>query len=239
MQLTRSASQSPASASETPARSIAGTRHVHQRSSVTAGPLQAMPRGPEYRRSGRLPEGGWRGANGSSCWFPATEMNAARPPILRTLLRRCACGHWATSANPGAPVTQARWPLHREASGSPNRSLRSDSVRYMYVDTAMHRPMVTPPDTRRDEKETARRAAFPQPAGRFRRWWQVLGSNQRRLSRRFYRPLPLATRATCRMPPALGGIARIAQDAARQLAEPILGERRRVRRDGGRPARLA
>ena len=28
-------------------------------------------------------------------------------------------------------------------------------------------------------------------------WWQVLGSNQRRLSRRFYRPLPLATRATC------------------------------------------
>jgi hypothetical protein len=27
-------------------------------------------------------------------------------------------------------------------------------------------------------------------------WWRVLGSNQRRLSRRFYRPLPLATRAT-------------------------------------------
>ena len=28
-----------------------------------------------------------------------------------------------------------------------------------------------------------------QLAGRFRRWWQVLGSNQRRLSRRFYSPL--------------------------------------------------
>lgn len=27
--------------------------------------------------------------------------------------------------------------------------------------------------------------------------WQVLGSNQRRLRRRFYRPLPLSTRATC------------------------------------------
>src|SRR5215218_1615539 len=27
--------------------------------------------------------------------------------------------------------------------------------------------------------------------------WQVLGSNQRRRCRRFYRPLPLATRATC------------------------------------------
>ena len=26
--------------------------------------------------------------------------------------------------------------------------------------------------------------------------WRVLGSNQRRLSRRFYRPLPLTTRAT-------------------------------------------
>src|ERR1700722_13513650 len=68
----------------------------------------------------------------------------------------------------------------------------------MYVHTAMHRPIVTHPDTWRDKKETARRAAFPQPAGRFRRWWQVLGSNQRRMSRRFYRPLPLATRATCR-----------------------------------------
>jgi hypothetical protein len=30
-----------------------------------------------------------------------------------------------------------------------------------------------------------------QLAGRFRRWWQVLGSNQRRLSRRFYSPLLL------------------------------------------------
>src|SRR6266487_3388692 len=59
----------------------------------------------------------------------------------------------------------------------------------MYVDTAMHRPTVTHPDTWRDEKETARRAASPQRAGRFRRWWQVLGSNQRRLSRRFYSTL--------------------------------------------------
>jgi hypothetical protein len=60
----------------------------------------------------------------------------------------------------------------------------------MSVTTATHRPAVTHPDTWRDKKETARRAAFPQRAGRFRRWWQVLGSNQRRLSRRFYRPLP-------------------------------------------------
>jgi hypothetical protein len=32
-------------------------------------------------------------------------------------------------------------------------------------------------------------------------WWQVQGSNLGRLSRRFYRPLPLATRATCQVPP--------------------------------------
>ena len=73
-----------------------------------------------------------------------------------------------------------------KASGYTHRSFRPDPVRYMSVTTATHRPTVTHADTRRDKKETARRAAFPQPAGRFRRWWQVLGSNQRRLSRRFY-----------------------------------------------------
>jgi hypothetical protein len=40
-------------------------------------------------------------------------------------------------------------------------------------------------------RETARIAENSQQAGRFRWWWQVLGSNQRRLSRRFYRPLLL------------------------------------------------
>ena len=59
------------------------------------------------------------------------------------------------------------------------------------------------PWTQRDltaPKATAREAGNPQLTGRFRRSWQVLGSNQRRLSRRFYRPLPLATRATCLVP---------------------------------------
>jgi len=37
----------------------------------------------------------------------------------------------------------------------------------------------------RREEETARDAAYVQRPGRFRRWWQVSGSNQRRLSRRF------------------------------------------------------
>ena len=50
-------------------------------------------------------------------------------------------------------------------------------------------------------KATARETGKTQPTGYFRRWWQVLDSNQGRLSRRFYRPLPLAARATCLMPP--------------------------------------
>ena len=73
-----------------------------------------------------------------------------------------------------------------KASGYTHRSFRPDAVHHMYAITAPHRPAVTHPDTRRDKKETARRAAFLQLAGRFRRWWQVLGSNQGRRSRRFY-----------------------------------------------------
>ena len=60
--------------------------------------------------------------------------------------------------------------------------------------------------------------------------WQVQGSNLGRRSRRFYRPLPLATRATCRTPSAPGGIARIAQDAARRLADDAFGVTARGRR---------
>src|SRR5689334_19861744 len=52
-------------------------------------------------------------------------------------------------------------------------------------------------------------------------WWQVLGSNQRRLSRRFYRPLPLATRATCRTPPDHDGTVKDSGTArARHLRWP-------------------
>jgi len=80
------------------------------------------------------------------------------------------------------PVRGSPW----KADGYTDRATGTDAVRYTSVDTATHRRAVTHPDTRRDEKETARRAAFPQPGGRFRRWWQVLGSNRRRLSRRFY-----------------------------------------------------
>ena len=75
-----------------------------------------------------------------------------------------------------------------KASGYTHRSFGPDAVRYMSVTIATPCPTAAHDDTWRDKKETARRAAFPQPGGRFRRWWQVLGSNQRRLSRRFYSP---------------------------------------------------
>jgi hypothetical protein len=59
------------------------------------------------------------------------------------------------------------------------------------------------PSTRRGRRVTAHRRpkalavrCSPSQARVFD-LWQVLDSNQRRLRRRFYRPLPLAARATC------------------------------------------
>jgi hypothetical protein len=40
-------------------------------------------------------------------------------------------------------------------------------------------------------KATTGEPEISQATAHFRRWWQVLGSNQRRLSRRFYRRCPL------------------------------------------------
>ena len=48
-------------------------------------------------------------------------------------------------------------------------------------------------------KATARETGNSQLTRRFRRWWQVLGSNQRRLSRRFYRP-PIPTHRNIHQP---------------------------------------
>ena len=104
-------------------------------------------------------------------------------------------------------------------------------VRYTSVTTLTPRTTAARIETTRDKKKTARYAAYMQRTGRFRRWWQVLGSNQRRLSRRFYRPFPLATRATCRSPPVLcsAGQAqrRIAQDASRCATRPPVLHRTR------------
>ena len=127
-----------------------------------------------------------------------------RPPGMR--------GMHQSGEQSGCPGNGTKRARIGKASGFTDRSFGPDAVRYMSVTIATPCPTAAHHDTRRDKKETARRAAFPQPGGRFRRWWQVLGSNQRRLSRRFYRPLPLATRATCRLPPVLAAQRRIAQD---------------------------
>ena len=89
------------------------------------------------------------------------------------------------AGRPGSPSVAVR----EKADGAHRPSWRPDAVRYMSVDTATQGPTALQADTRRDKKETARIAENPQLPGRFRRWWQVLGSNQRRLSRRFYSPL--------------------------------------------------
>ena len=77
------------------------------------------------------------------------------------------------------------------ASRSMDRLIRPDFVRHMSVTTAVQGLTATHHETQRDKRKKAREPGYAQATGRFRRWWQVLGSNQRRLSRRFYRPLLL------------------------------------------------
>jgi hypothetical protein len=78
--------------------------------------------------------------------------------------------------------------VRETADGAHRPSDGNGAVRYVSVDTATRRSTPRQGDTRRDTEETARIAENPQLSGRFPRVWQVLGSNQRRLSRRFYRP---------------------------------------------------
>jgi len=63
-------------------------------------------------------------------------------------------------------------------------------------DPAANPPLCQTGVTHWDREETARQRENPQLAGRSRRWWQVLGSNQRRLSRRFFSPILLAKAST-------------------------------------------
>src|ERR1039457_3366855 len=79
-----------------------------------------------------------------------------------------------------------------------NRWLRPDSVRHMSVTTAMQGLTAAHRETQRDNRKMAREPGYAQARGCFRWWWQVLGSNQRRLSRRFYRPLVLICLCTFR-----------------------------------------
>jgi hypothetical protein len=129
---------------------------------------------------------------------PAAGANKTSPPSIasRTAENRLPGMHGMhqSGEQSGRPRNGTKRARIGKASGFAHRSFRPDPVRYMSVTTATPCPTAAHDDTWRDKKETARLAAFPQRAGRFRRWWQVLGSNQRRLSRRFYRPLPHVAR---------------------------------------------
>jgi hypothetical protein len=84
------------------------------------------------------------------------------------------------NTRPARPVRGRPW----KTDGAHRPSRGTIPVRYASVDTATRRPATRQDDTRRHREETARIAENPQLAGRFPRVWQVLGSNQRRLSRR-------------------------------------------------------
>ena len=105
------------------------------------------------------------------------------------------------SPGPAAAASPAQRPAHLaaklpagrfnagpvgKASGSTDRWLGPDAVRHMSVTIAMQPPTAKHRGTQRDKEKTARRAAFAQPAARFRWWWQVMDSNHRRRSRRFH-----------------------------------------------------
>ncbi len=91
----------------------------------------------------------------------------------------------------GGLSTEDGGPSKSGASGAVNRLLRPDSVRHMSVTTATQRLTAAHHETRRHNNKKARETGKTQLTGYLCRWWQVLGSNQRRLSRRFYsEPIP-------------------------------------------------
>jgi hypothetical protein len=95
------------------------------------------------------------------------------------------------SSAPQAGTARWRGPsvaVRGKADGAHRLFQGVNPVRHASVDTATRRSTARQGDIRRDREKRPASHENSQPAGRFRRWWQVMGSNQRRLSRRFYRP---------------------------------------------------
>jgi len=89
----------------------------------------------------------------------------------------------ARQAGKHATSAARPWPSAEKPTMRTDRPDGIAAIRYVSVDNATHRLTAT-----RRQEGNGPPGAFPQPTGRFHWWWQVLGSNQRRLSRRFYRP---------------------------------------------------
>ena len=159
--------------------------------------------GPRPAHAPHRPNWTVRGAPGRLCRTlppgnPLTSQTAS--PAHRLPARpRPGNSHGPGEANRRRPLSRKHRvggpsvAVRGKADGAHRPFQGTDAVRYTSVDTATQRPAATQGDTPRDTEETARIAENPQLTGRFRRWWQVLGSNQGRRSRRFYRPLSLCT----------------------------------------------
>jgi hypothetical protein len=80
------------------------------------------------------------------------------------------------------PVRGCPW----KTSGHPDRPYGTNPARHTSVDTATSRPTALRGDTRRDRERRPASHENSQLAGHNRRWWQVLGSNQRRLSQEVF-----------------------------------------------------
>jgi len=174
-------------------RPAAGTSQVSQRPAELA---QHRPAGlsvagrcilPPMRRPGSrgLLPGGSVQSDPISAGLPRLPLDPAGHAWARPATHQWPSGSLAGSS----PRTAAH--RNRGASGSVNRWLRPDSVRHMSVTTATQRHI-----TKHGGTITRRPARPRKPSSRAvsaggGRWWQVLGSNQRRLSRRFYsEPIP-------------------------------------------------
>jgi hypothetical protein len=161
-------------------------RHA-SRSAAGRATRRQPPGGPRISRKSIDPPGA----------TPATDRNANSPqPSWHTGRRQPRHSRPGAStrlsaareAGMGTPRTLS-WPSVEKPTVRTDRPGGPDAVRYASVDTATHRPTVTYRDTGCDKKKRSVGPRFRSRWAVFRWWWPVLGSNQRRLSRRFYRPL--------------------------------------------------
>jgi len=172
-------------------------RHGHRLARYMKGPPQVRLGSMRGQRNGRgrpcepalaqpaVPA--WQ-RKGPATAQPAPFCPSRAVPRVRTLW--AMRGQTAGSPIIFAGLEETAGPSKSTRSGSVNRSSCPDSVRYMSVTTAMQGRTAAHRETQRDKSKAARVPGYAQATGRFRRWWQVLGSNQRRLSRRFYREPP-------------------------------------------------
>ena len=181
-------------------RAAASRSPSHRR--LTAQP-HADAGEPAHQQHGGITARASRPGTGSANARQAASALHARPPYgpghhRHQRTARPGAGRDARPAQRrpssyGRAAAAARpWPSVESRRCTPT-VLAAGRRRYVSVDTATQGPTALQGDTRWDKKETARIAENSQLSGRFRRWWQVLGSNQRRLSRRFYSSAPIRT----------------------------------------------